>query len=88
MCVVSNVMDDFSKRWQDPFPFAQPNPFTWTKELDKFKEELEKAAQTDIKEGNPDCGTKDKIDKLLQLSREFGIEDKVKKILRETLGLE
>lgn len=91
MCVLSNVIDDFSGKWDEyrrikpHYPNFPPFDDSYWKD---FNKKIKEATEQDKREGNPDCGTKEKVDKLLSLAREFGIEDKVKQILKEALGLE
>ena len=79
MCVMSAVHDNFYDRWNTPYtqPFTFPQIPTQA-EIDEFRELLEKARKQDEEEGNADCGTEEKKNRvrelLLSLAAEFDLE--------------
>lgn len=81
MCAVSAIADD----WRHRNPNIIPSIWTTTGpsreefealrvELNKVKEELKKAKQQDIDEGNPDCEMEEKIEIFRKLGKMVGID--------------
>lgn len=84
MCVVSNVSDQFirfpPKDWTNTWP---PEPAInldkveialLRKEIERLKDELEKARAQDIKDNNPDCHMEDKVNIILGLAKALGVD--------------
>lgn len=85
MCVMSMVMDHYWDKWRRPEPFDQgllpPVPQITPAEIDEFRKLLDRARKYDQKHRQPDCETEDKKRKLLDLARELGVEEQIKKVL-------
>lgn len=92
MCVMSMIIDHYNEKWQPympkQWPIIQETPsnikfpkFPTKEELDEFWKLYERAKEYDRKNHEPDCETKEKIDKLLDLAKSLNIEEEVKKII-------
>lgn len=99
MCVYSMIEQHRYDKWNElPYisPLGPPNDFTSAQrsilnlptqaELDEFRELLERAREYDRRNGEPECASDEKREKLLELAREFSQEfmAKVQEILDET----
>lgn len=86
MCVYSMIMDHYYDKWEwpKPQPEIKPTlpkyypPIPTQEEIDEFKKLLERAREYDKKHSEPECELKEKKQKLLDLAKELGIEDKLK----------
>ena len=79
MCTVSNVMDGFNSKWwpkRDLFnaPEVSRAEFDALRaEIQALREEIAKARAYDVKTGQPDCESEDKIAKLREIAKLVGI---------------
>jgi protein tyrosine phosphatase (PTP) superfamily phosphohydrolase (DUF442 family) len=79
MCMMSAVMDDQAKKWQDLIPPMFPYiptllPQITQAEIAEFRRLLDKARKEDIANNNPDCETESKKKKILELAEQLGIK--------------
>ncbi len=88
MCVQSMIMDhtqdEWWRRWQNelktgisPGPYPTKSPPVTQEEIDEFRRLLERAREYDKRNNEPDCEMESKKQKLRDLAKELGIEDKI-----------
>ena len=84
MCVVSMVMDHYSDMWQwrltHPSPsytFIPNEPGVSPKEIEEFRQLLDRARKYDKQYNEPDCELDEKREKVKALAKQLGIEDQI-----------
>lgn len=93
MCSYSMINDHFYDKWkqylppnvhvhtfQDPFPEPIPVPIQvpTQAEIDEFRKLLERAREYDARNNEPHCELEEKKQKIRDLAKQLGIEDKLK----------
>lgn len=84
MCVVSMVMETYTDRWNRQRilgPSTQPEilsppvaPMISPKEVEEFRDLLERAREYDKRRGEPNCELDEKRQALKKIAQELGVE--------------
>jgi hypothetical protein len=83
--IMDHTQNEWWRKWQDalrtgvdpgPFPSTKGPPVT-QEEIDEFRRLLERAREYDKRNNEPDCEMESKKQKLRDLAKELGIEDKI-----------